>query len=254
MKKINSTAIKNVFSRGTLLSLCLSAFFSIGCETEIEEENILEDDSIALEEVADEDIPPATDIDQNISGNGITEKGCRIDRNDYDRSITVSEGYWGTWASCTEFCPANSFAYSMRLKVEGPNGDNTGLNGVILKCYNKSNGRYQGYVNSRYSRWGSWYRTVTTLPYTVSNPIVGGNIKLKNPGGDDMGATNLMLTSKNGNSLFHPVPLPYGNFQGFRSCPAKTAVCGIRTRIERPQGPGRDDTALNGVQLACCDF
>lgn len=41
----------------------------------------------------------------------------------------------------------------------------------------------------------------------------------------------------------------YGSWSA--SCAANTAVCGIRTRIERPQGRG-DDTALNDIQLYCC--
>ena len=42
----------------------------------------------------------------------------------------------------------------------------------------------------------------------------------------------------------------YGHWS--KSCAANTAVCGIRTSIETPQGRG-DDTALNDVELYCCD-
>ena len=43
----------------------------------------------------------------------------------------------------------------------------------------------------------------------------------------------------------------YGNWS--ESCVPGTAVCGIRTRIERPQGGGNaDDTTLNDLELYCC--
>ena len=41
----------------------------------------------------------------------------------------------------------------------------------------------------------------------------------------------------------------YGSWS--ESCAANTAVCGIRTKIEAPQGRG-DDTALNDIELFCC--
>ena len=41
----------------------------------------------------------------------------------------------------------------------------------------------------------------------------------------------------------------YGDWS--ETCPRNTAVCGISTKIESPQGMG-DDTALNDVKLFCC--
>lgn len=44
----------------------------------------------------------------------------------------------------------------------------------------------------------------------------------------------------------------YGSYGGWSdSCPANSAICGISTRVEGPQGGG-DDTALNDVRLFCC--
>ena len=41
----------------------------------------------------------------------------------------------------------------------------------------------------------------------------------------------------------------YGEWS--ETCTPNTAVCGIQTKIEKPQGSG-DDTALNDVELFCC--
>jgi len=43
----------------------------------------------------------------------------------------------------------------------------------------------------------------------------------------------------------------WGNWWGWAYCPTGTYVCGARVRFEWDQGGG-DDTAMNGIQLACC--
>jgi len=43
----------------------------------------------------------------------------------------------------------------------------------------------------------------------------------------------------------------WGNWGEMVVCPANYNVCGIATRLERPQGGG-DDTAMNGLAMRCC--
>ena len=45
----------------------------------------------------------------------------------------------------------------------------------------------------------------------------------------------------------------WGTYGGWsESCAKGTGVCGIRTKVERPQGYDKDDSALNDVELYCC--
>jgi len=48
----------------------------------------------------------------------------------------------------------------------------------------------------------------------------------------------------------------WGDWHGWQYCPPKTYVCGARVRFEASQGGGvkNDDTAMNGIEFACCSF
>jgi len=48
----------------------------------------------------------------------------------------------------------------------------------------------------------------------------------------------------------------WGDWHGWQYCPPKTYVCGARVRFEASQGGGSrdDDTAMNGIEFACCSF
>jgi hypothetical protein len=48
----------------------------------------------------------------------------------------------------------------------------------------------------------------------------------------------------------------WGSWHGWQYCPPKTYVCGARVRFEASQGAGSrdDDTAMNGIEFACCSF
>jgi hypothetical protein len=36
------------------------------------------------------------------------------------------------------------------------------------------------------------------------------------------------------------------------SCPFRTAICGIKTKVELPHNANTDDTTLNNVEFFCC--
>ena len=77
--------------------------------------------------------------------------------------------------------------------------------------------------------------------------------------GDDTAANYMQVSCRKfeasglGKNRYHGTRHGYWGSYGSwsKSCDANTAVCGIATKIEKPQGQG-DDTALNDVILYCC--
>ena len=80
--------------------------------------------------------------------------------------------------------------------------------------------------------------------------------------GDDTAANYMQVRCRKFETTNDGLPTYPGTGRGYWgtygdwsvSCAAKTAVCGIQTRIESSLGSGRDDTALNDVKLYCCDW
>jgi hypothetical protein len=195
---------------------------------------------------------------QPAAPSGETAKDC-ISRGDHVASITISDGNWGSWASCFDMCPPGSYAYGVNLKSEAPVGssDDTSVNAVSLWCYNRGSGAFTEFVESTQQGWGTWL-DASYCAGGSDNPIVSGNLRLEAPqgsGADDTSANGLRFSCKNSSGVEETAVsnTGWGTFRGKVQCPAGTAVCGVKTRVEANQGSG-DDTALNGLQYACCTF
>lgn len=199
---------------------------------------------------------PATPFPALQGNEGDSTKACPT-RADWATSYTLAAGSWGGWAACYSLCPAGSFAYAATLRSESSQGpdDDTALNAIQLDCYNRTTGAYSGFVTSGQSNWGSWRARGVTSPYDVSNPFVGGQMKVEAPVGadDDTAANNVNLVAKNGTWTTLAAATSFGSWQPVRSCAAGQAICGVSTRIEGSQGIF-DDSALNGIAFACCNF
>ena len=226
-----------------------------GCEMDTEEDALLDADPLddpgaPLEEVTE--MYPA--VTSNV---GMTEKSCTIPRSDVAGYITIGSGSWGSWQECYDFCPADTFAYSVILRSEPPqgSGDDTAMNGIAISCYNRWNGAYQGYVTSHIGYWGSWVAWAMVNPASTSNPFISGKMKIEPPqgSGDDTAANIVQLKSMNGVWIQPDTNSAWGTWNSETACPSGSAICGIKTRVESPQGSG-DDTALNGTAFACCSF
>lgn len=162
---------------------------------------------------------------------------------------------WGDWGT-SDFCPEGSYVNGFEIKIEDyqKGGDDTGLNSVKLICINL-NGIFQKDVTSSEGPWG-YYRGREYCPNGLGN---GFELKSEpSQGGrhDDLAATDFNLICANGDGSSSIVRggeiLGFGNWATTgRMCPPETAICGIRTQVERSQGK-RDDTSMNNVDLACC--
>jgi hypothetical protein len=226
----------------------------LGCEDV--SENLPQEEGVPLEVVAPEDEFEVSIDDFDPAEFEITEKSCIL-RNDFVTEANLSSGYWGTWETCPSQCPDGSYAYGITVRSEPTqgSGDDTALNGVRLYCFNRSDGRYRGYVDSNIGYWGNWGSYAHCSTYTTSNPFRSGIMKLEPPqgGGDDTATNRVYAYCIDGDLAAPSAYTAWGNWQTRAYCPSGTAVCGIRTRVEAPIGSG-DDTALNGVLFACCEF
>lgn len=191
---------------------------------------------------------------QGIAQAGARRHGRSANRH-YLSELTVwNGGQWGSWGH-KEMCPVGMYAAGFSLKVEDPigDGDDTALNGIRLHCVYKANGVASSYTNyasvgSDVGSWGVW-RDIKWCPYGF---LTAFQLKVEKPqgSGDDTAANNIQFKCSSRSSLLGE-GTKWGDWGGWsQTCQGK-GICGIKTRVEIPQGRG-DDTALNDVRMYCC--
>ncbi|KAM8974474.1 vitelline membrane outer layer protein 1 homolog [Pelodytes ibericus] len=163
--------------------------------------------------------------------------------------ITVNNGgYWGTWGDM-ESCPDGYLAKGFSLKVEDKQGkgDDTAVNAIRLHCLPHYSTTQESTVTSAQGPWGSW----TSPFWCLGGFLQSFSLKVEPPQrrGDDTAINNIKFKCSDGRHL-EGAGLPWGSY-GSWSEECELGICGILTRVEKPQGKG-DDTALNDVQLSCC--
>ncbi|KXZ42261.1 hypothetical protein GPECTOR_172g198 [Gonium pectorale] len=175
---------------------------------------------------------------------------------------SVGDGYWGDWQSIVYPCskyyydsgsgsmklvalPMNSYM----LRVEGDQGwwtDDTALNGISVGCVNGQATLVEDGI------WGSWSSSVSCQP---GGYFVGAKMRIEGPQGseDDTAANSLVFTCSNskGTDLVANGGI-WGDWGSYTYCPANSYICGLQVRFEPDDSS--DDTALNGVRIACCTF
>jgi PKD repeat protein len=161
-------------------------------------------------------------------------------------------GHWGAWAGQFQRCPDQTLAYGFADKVEPPQGggDDTALNGIKIWCVSLPDLQSNSYITSDVAQWGDWSERLDCGDRR--SYIAGARLRIEAPlgSGDDTGAVDVEFSCSNGTILRNGGP-GWGAWTDWRYCPASTAICGIKTRIEPPQGGG-DDTALDDVEFQCC--
>jgi hypothetical protein len=202
---------------------------------------------------------PAEDFPANpaAASGSDTQKSCNPGRSDVRAGLTVASGSWGSWQACPDYCPANSFAYNVRIRSETGQGagDDTAMNGIRMQCFDRNTGSYMGYIASHSGFWGDWLPIANSDPYTLANPWIGAQLRVEAPqgAGDDTAANTVLMKGMNGKNIMPESYTFYGSWGNMVVCPAGTAICGLNVRMEGTQGLG-DDTALNGLSIQCCTF
>uniref|UniRef100_A0A8C1N6M7 Vitelline membrane outer layer 1 homolog a n=1 Tax=Cyprinus carpio TaxID=7962 RepID=A0A8C1N6M7_CYPCA len=192
-----------------------------------------------------------TGLQVSVESAGIRSERS-IDRY-YRSELTVPNGGgWGSWGQ-REMCPAGTYAAGFSLRVEDPiQGDDTALNGIRLHCVASkgSSDSYRDYssVQSDVGSWGRW----TDIKWCPSGFLTAFQLRVERSqgDGDDTAANNILFRCSQG--TLHGDGTNWGDWGTWsQTCEGK-GICGLKTRIEVPQGRG-DDTSLNDVIMYCCD-
>ena len=145
------------------------------------------------------------------------------------------DGLWGKWGE-EELCPSNGYVVSFKQRVEeyqGANGNDSALNSICLICNTGKEVCKKGF-----------YRADLNFEEDQGH-------------GDDTAANDFKMKCRDGNWITADNGKTWGKWLGFKACPDKQIICGMKTRIQSPQGERvrenrDDDSALNGVELVCC--
>ncbi|KAG2497085.1 hypothetical protein HYH03_005079 [Edaphochlamys debaryana] len=206
----------------------------------------------------------------------------------YTNGVLATEGHFGNWQQNFVMCTGAKggylpvVGYAMRVEAyQGTSKDDTALNGIKLKC---QDGKI---ITVSEGIWGDWYpRSPAGKTETFDCPsgqyVDAINVKLDERrgsgfstsifasdalGNDDVGAVGFELYCNKGDragiysfndmanaATGQDVWADIGYWQGRASCGSGKFVCGMAVRTEANQGSDSDDSALNGIELACCAF
>ncbi|XP_073479127.1 vitelline membrane outer layer protein 1-like [Aquarana catesbeiana] len=166
----------------------------------------------------------------------------------HGKDINVKNGgYWGDWGEMY-MCPPGTVATGFDLKVEPPQraGDDTALNAIKLLCTKPEESDIYAEITSTTGRWGSW----TGIQWCPSGALISFALKVESYQDNDNTAANNIKFQCSDNNILTGNGGRWGTFCDWSDI-CQSGICGIRTRVEPPQG-GEDDTALNNVEFRCC--
>jgi hypothetical protein len=159
-------------------------------------------------------------------------------------------GSWRPW----KMCGGATFVTGYAMQVEGNQGggDDTALNGVKIFCDAWAGGESHS-VDVWKGAYGGAYQSSKYCPHGAIN---GFNIRVEESVGgsdDDSGANDLKALCTSGDTIKAPGGQSEGKWlDEYAVCPAGTAVCGMRVLYENPYDG--DETSVNNVEFACCNY
>ncbi|XP_064425389.1 vitelline membrane outer layer protein 1 homolog [Latimeria chalumnae] len=166
--------------------------------------------------------------------------------------ITVDNGgQWGNW-TWKQICMAGTHAIGFSLKVQGSQGfrgDDTALNGIRLYCSTLNSNLQTHMIESGSGPWGSWTADV----WCPDGYLTAFQLKVEPYAWyrDNTAANNLKFRCSTG-QIVEGDGGSWGEFGSWSQSCSGVGICGLKTRIQEPQGSG-DDTALNDVRFYCCN-
>ena len=154
---------------------------------------------------------------------------------------------WGDWSNYI-WCKAGKRVNGFRLRVEKNQGgdDDSALNGIQLSCENV------GISNEIPGIWGTWRDWVycNDGTYVTSFDLLSQHDINRATNFDNVAASNVKMRCSDGKEI-NGGGLDLGDWEGYKSCPTRSYLCGVRAQFQKKQGDG-DDTALNRIEFQCC--
>ncbi|XP_048022415.1 vitelline membrane outer layer protein 1-like [Megalobrama amblycephala] len=170
-------------------------------------------------------------------------------------TLTVTNGLEGGLWGQREFCPSGTYAAGFSLKVEERRFlDNTALNGIRLYCVSQTkdllDSNEDTSVQSDVGSWGEW----TEVKWCPSGFLTAFQLRVESSHEfkDNTAANNIRFNCSQG-SFLQGDGTDWGEWGDWSPFCQGKGMCGIRTRVEEPQGYFGDDTALNDARMFCCD-
>ncbi|KAF6254610.1 vitelline membrane outer layer protein I [Scenedesmus sp. NREL 46B-D3] len=161
---------------------------------------------------------------------------------------------WGSWTNYAQ-CPLGSWMSGFSARVQSYQGiwkDDTSLNAVRASCSSRggtqiATGLIPG--GNGAGNFGDW-SPYSTCPAGKHVIAIAMQVEGWQRTADDTAAnTFLGLCSDYSTVLSHASP-NFGSWSSWVYCPANTAVCAFKVRVE--QASAADCTSLNDIEVACC--
>ncbi len=172
-------------------------------------------------------------------------------RSDVVGALTSGNGGgWGSW-TVVKYCPEGSWASEFGQRVEYPQGvgDDTALNSVALYCTDRNGNPVGSYVTPHIGHWGSWAYNKCQRGAHMTH------FRLKVEGwqgpSDDTSANAVNFWCSSAVEIGASNAGAWGGWGSWKGGYSNAAICGVKEKMESPQGSG-DDTALNDVQFVWC--
>jgi hypothetical protein len=207
--------------------------------------------------------PPGDDVSGTLIDDVVDKDQCHIDRDDRGELLELGGGSFNPWPSCGAFCPADTYAYGVKVRSQAYQGsaDDHAITGVMISCHDPDTGEGAGGVGLSIAKgsWGDW-----TMCPSTAYPMANAQLKYdgKTSGTDDFGATQLSIGCGNGTLYtFHTVPAkkdtdkgswlkPGGGIFG-PFCPTDEAVCGVEVSVG--SDGSNDQAGVDVINFHCCE-
>lgn len=208
------------------------------------------------------------------ASHGAVRKSTCLSPAGLHSTVTLAEMNLGSWVidketgcrgpvcvtttSCNQneaACPDGTVAASLALKSLAPQGDRVddlAVTGIALGCYHPVTGAHVAWAipTTAAEARGEWD---VSPPCSVAG-IRGGNFAVAHGPSplDDTGVSGGTLNCQGGGIVQAVANTPpWGQWQGWKSCPTGTVACGVHQKFDVEDSS--DDVGATGVRFMCCD-